>query len=892
MHAQAEFGVVLEEGVLPGRTVAFGVLAERRGREGGAVDRRAARGVGDHHAVAEELGDGLDVRGLAATGAGTRELEERLGELRVLDIGGLGGDVFLVAHVGVQVIEVGLFGSLAVEALHHEGLLLGRAHVGAVAATRAVERRDLHREGIVLELGDAGFALDALRGFLGLGGGHQERTDGGVRADEGALVALDAVGRVPLRNHDGRAALLIGCRTGGNRTVHHVAGEGAHRKVVAVLGGDHVGHVADEFGSQALVVGVDELAAGIIPGFGDLDLDIVAAAVHGRIVHLDHVLALLAVGLVDGFLHVSDGLFVRDDAGDLEEGALQDRVGAAAQADLSRDLGGVDQIEADVLVHDGLLHEVRDALEGLLGVPEAVEQQRTAVLDALEHIVFVEIGRHVAGHEVGRGHQVRRMDRLVAETQVRAGVAAGFLGVVVEVALAVFRGMVADDLDGVLVGAHGAVAAQAEELALVGAFLDDGDFFLERERLEGHVIDDADGEAVLGFAELEVVEHGDDLGRAGILGGEAVAAADEQRGAVAQVGQDALHVEVERFAQGAGFLGAVEHGDALGRLGQGPEEIFGGERTVETDGDQAELLTAGLGEIVDGFLDGLGDRAHGDDDMFGIRCAVVVEWQIVATGQFADLTHIAGDDVGNGIVIRIGGFPCLEEHVRVLVRTAGNGLVGIEGLGTELREGLVAHQRTEVFGLEHLDLLDLMGGAETVEEVHERHARLEGGQMGHGGQVHGFLHAGGGQHREAGLTDAHHVLVVAEDGKGLGGQGTGRHVENGRKQFAGDLVHVGDHQQQTLGGGEGGGQAAGLQGTMHGAGGTAFALHLGHLNDLAEHILLAESGPLVHEFRHRRRRGNRIDGRVLTEQIRHVSRGEIAITSDEFFFFCHTTIRG
>ena len=45
------------------------------------------------------------------------------------------------------------------------------------------------------------------------------------------------------------------------------------------------------------------------------------------------------------------------------------------------------------------------------------------------------------------------------------GQAAGLLGVVLEVALRVHIGVVADDLDGVLVGADGTVGAQAVELA-------------------------------------------------------------------------------------------------------------------------------------------------------------------------------------------------------------------------------------------------------------------------------------------------------------------------------------------------------------------------------------------------------------------------------------------
>ncbi len=81
-EAQAEFGVVLEQRVRPGRPAALRVGGPRRGRQVAAVDRRAAGGVGDHQPVAEQLGKQLQVRRLAASRAGTGELEQRLEELR------------------------------------------------------------------------------------------------------------------------------------------------------------------------------------------------------------------------------------------------------------------------------------------------------------------------------------------------------------------------------------------------------------------------------------------------------------------------------------------------------------------------------------------------------------------------------------------------------------------------------------------------------------------------------------------------------------------------------------------------------------------------------------------------------------------------------------------
>ena len=63
----------------------------------------------------------------------------------------------------------------------------------------------------------------------------------------------------------------------------------------------------------------------------------------------------------------------------------------------------------------------------------------------------------MACYEVRSGNKVRSLDREVAESQVRAGVTAGFLGIVVEISLAILVGVGTDDLDGVLVGTDGTV---------------------------------------------------------------------------------------------------------------------------------------------------------------------------------------------------------------------------------------------------------------------------------------------------------------------------------------------------------------------------------------------------------------------------------------------------
>ncbi len=99
----------------------------------------------------------------------------------------------------------------------------------------------------------------------------------------------------------------------------------------------------------------------------------------------------------------------------------------------------------------------------LVGAEGAVEEEHGAGRGGLEHVELLEEDEGVAGHEVRRGDEVGGADGLGPEAQVGDRDGAGLLGVVDEVALGVVGRVLADDLDGVLVGAHGAVRAEAVE---------------------------------------------------------------------------------------------------------------------------------------------------------------------------------------------------------------------------------------------------------------------------------------------------------------------------------------------------------------------------------------------------------------------------------------------
>ena len=136
--------------------------------------------------------------------------------------------------------------------------------------------------------------------------------------------------------------------------------------------------------------------------------------------------------------------------------------------------------------------------------------------------------------------------------------------------------------------------------------------------------------------------------------------------------------------------------------------------------------------------------------------------------------------------------------IRVLSHTTSDRLHRVQRTSTELSQCLLVDKRSQILVLQLLDLLDLMRSTETIEEVDKRHARLDRRQVSDTRQIHNLLYGTFRQHSETCLTARHHILMVAKDTQRVRSQRTGRNMEYARQQLTRDLVHVRDHQQQTL----------------------------------------------------------------------------------------------
>ncbi len=902
-HAQAEFRIVLEERVGPCRTASVRALAVGRRGQVAAVDGGAPRRVGDQQPVAADLRQELDVGRLAAPCAGPRELEERTLQLAVqkhLHVE-LGGVHFRQLQEEVPVLDF----LLAHRKLRHHlqrrlrvrlqfacrRILLRLRHRAldhAQRAAHAVLRRALHRHLLAqpLHLRRLGVRRLEVRRRTG------ERVlavdfqaDRRVRADRRAVAALDADRRIPLR-HERRDVALLPLR--GRRRPGAVRRDGGNRQVVALLR-DHLRrHVLDECGGfrrdgRRLLERARRLGRILhLLDRGDRRVDALP-------VLLDDVHALHGVGLLGVRLEFLDGFRFRQDARELEEGGLEHRVRARAHAVGARDLGRVHDIEAQFLVDDRLLHLVRHVRPDFRGGIGRGQQERRARLRRGEHVVLLEVVEAVARREVRLVAEVGAADDVRPEPQMGDGHAAGLLGVVLEVALGVVVGVGADDLDGVLVRAHRAVRADAPEHALLARPGRDLEALVPEQIPPRHVVHDAHGEMVDRLCGGHVVVDRLAHLRREVLGPQPVASAQDprlrkRRGTrLHPLRHRGAHVQIERIAHRARLFRAVEHRDGLHRLRQRRDERVRGERTVQANLDEADLL-AGGDKRLDRLVQRLAAGAHRHDDAFGVRCAHVVEEVVAAPRERGQLVHARLHDGRRRLVVLLAALAPLEVHVRILRRAPHGRVFRVERPPAEVRHGFLVDHLADRLIVYLVDLLHFVGRAETVEEMQERHARVQRRPVRDKRQILRFLHRVGREDGEPRLPARHDVPLVAENAQALAGQRTRRDVEDRRGELARDLVHVRDHQQKALRRREGRRERTRRDGPVHRARRAAFGLHLHNRRRRPPDVLAPERGELVARLRHRRGRGDRINRRDFRTRESHLRNSRVAVYR---YLVCH-----
>ncbi len=219
------------------------------------------------------------------------------------------------------------------------GLALGGANLGAERATGAVVGRDLDGEGVVLgRAALEGNALEGLRFAVERAVRVNGGADGGVRADGGAFVALDAERGVPDGDVGSEIALFPSGGAGGPAAVGREGGDGQQ---VAFAGQHARGDALHEVGREGRDGGgASERVGG---GAGDFDgMKGGEGGIDGGPVFLDDGFAFADVGFFNGFLDRVDGDVAGEDVAEGEEAGLHHGVDLAAHAGGAGNGEGVD----------------------------------------------------------------------------------------------------------------------------------------------------------------------------------------------------------------------------------------------------------------------------------------------------------------------------------------------------------------------------------------------------------------------------------------------------------------------------------------------------------------------------------------------------------------------
>mmetsp|Transcript_16002 Transcript_16002/g.43308 ORF Transcript_16002/g.43308 Transcript_16002/m.43308 type:complete len:1074 (+) Transcript_16002:1190-4411(+) len=890
-HTKAKLCVILEKRVGPGRTFATSVLGVGERGVRGTPDGRAASGVGDHEAIAEKLGQQLDIGSLAAAFAGAAELEVGELELRALD----GGLVDLLAVVGES------RGIVPVLRLESDGLVnggqlecIGRADTNTQLATGAVQRGNLDAEVVVVKSTTAerlpGTLAEPFGGGLKILGSGQEWPDSCMGADKRAVVALSALVHVHTGNLQSDATLLVLGGTGGNATARLEEADGQRVALESVDGVGNAlyevinrilerlsgrsarqrsgsisragsrectasGHGAEGTNTGGIFLGDarnnrEGSVGDFLPGSGNGNLD---QALNGLVdtgdVHLHNVVTLGSIHLDNVLLQQLDSLLVRHHLAQLEEHSLHNHVDPLAKTGLHANSRSIDKVELGVLGSQLVLDTLGQHLLHLVSTKLAVDHQGAVLLKVLGDVDTVDVGLLVDSNVIGILHQVRSVDGAGAKAKMGHSETTGLLGVVLEIALSIAGGVGSDHLDGSLVGANSTVRPKTKEQALNSPLGEHIDLFLDLEGEIGHVVGDTHREVTLGLLGQEVLVHGNSLAWSEVLATEAIATADDRNLAQAAKVQRSANVGEQGLANTGGVLDTVKNCDLLHRGREGGKEALLDPRAEETDLEDTDLLALAV-EVMDNLGQRDGSGTHGNHDVLSIRVAIVGKGSIAAASDLRDLVGPlvqVGGDLGD---VLVGSLSTLEENVRSLVGTLDVGIQRGQGSVVVRLHGIPRDELLDGVVVDHLDLVDLVRRTEAIEEMEDGDTHVHGGQVRNERLVHNHLGRLGAQHDPASGAARHDVTLVTIDVQGVGAKSTGRNVENAGKHLSGDFVHVGDHQEQSLGSSVGRSQSSSLQSTVKGTGSTALTLHFCDVDNLIEAVLEALRRPLVDQLTH------------------------------------------
>ncbi len=402
--------------------------------------------------------------------------------------------------------------------LEYQRFFFCRTYADTAAAAGTIHGAYLNAEGHAFKFFAIGLNGYHTFRFVGLFFCVQHKwTHAGVWTYIGALVALNAVFRFPLRYINGNHTFFITGSTHREGAVFTTA-ETADWQFVALLRIHRVYNLFDECRCSRTATLHSSFIGSIGPGSRYFYfMQCFYSFVYCCIVHVYYIVALFAVGLFDGSFQQLCRFFKRNDVGQLEECSLGYHVDSVFQTNLFGYFYSVDGIELNVIFSNIFFHFRRQFFFQLCRIPWAVQKEGAARFQAFQYFILVDITCFVASNIVSLVNQIGRTNLGMTKAQMGYGNAAGLFGVVGKVSLGIHIGVVPDNFDGIFIGADSTIGAVTPEFAADCAFRCSHHRCAYRQTQISHIVHNADGETVFRCFRSQVFIYGNELCRCDIL---------------------------------------------------------------------------------------------------------------------------------------------------------------------------------------------------------------------------------------------------------------------------------------------------------------------------------------------------------------------------------------
>ena len=393
--------------------------------------------------------------------------------------------------------------------------------------------------------------------------------------------------------------------------------------------------------------------------------------VNSLAVHVYNVLTLLREFSNNLFFHVADCFFCRENVCKLEECWLKNCRSAFSETDFCCDINSVYSVNFDVVVSDVFLWFSRQVLVQFFIRPLAVDEECTAVLNILNHLVALDDVRLVVTcNKVSLVDVVWWADRFVTKAEVRNCDTACFFRVILEVCLNVFVCVVTDNFCRVFVCTYSTVTADTPEFTFNCTFSRcDWSRFNFRKREVCNIINNSQSKAWFRIFFSKFCVNSKYWAWRCVFWTKTIAAAWKNNIVKTCFAESCCNIQEERFTQRARFLCAVENCNLFSCFRKFFKEFCRYPRSVEVNLDKSDFFAL-LCKVVDNFFCNITDWTHCNDYAVCIFCTVVVEKAVVCAQLFVDFFDVFFNDCRKCIICWVTCFAVLEEYVTVFVWTA------------------------------------------------------------------------------------------------------------------------------------------------------------------------------------------------------------------------------